>query len=109
MGEEIVRHVLAQPAEAGRPTEHADAVIVAVSDHVSAGLDQHLHHLEVAGNYREMQRGGVVGVIADVDVGASLQQQPHAGVPVARRCPVQSRLLLVAAATRVNQVGMSVE
>jgi hypothetical protein len=56
-----------------------------------------------------MQHGGVVGVIADVDVGASLQQQPHAGVPVARRRPVQSRLLLVAAAARVDQVGMSVE
>ena len=44
-----------------------------------------------------------------MDVGATLEQQPDAGVPVSAGCVVQRRLLLEISAAGVDQVGVSVE
>src|SRR5262249_34113158 len=52
---------------------------------------------------------GVVGEVADADIRAALEQQPHAVVPVGAGRPMQGRLLLEPAAAGVDQIGMCVE
>ena len=107
--QEIFGHVLAHAPKAGRPAEHADLVVVAFADDVGAGLDQHLDDLEVGGVGGEVQRVGVVAVVADAHVGAALQQQPHAGLPVAPSRHVERGPSPEISAAGVDQVGMGVE
>jgi hypothetical protein len=108
-GEEIIRHVLPHAPEARRPAEHADLVVIARPDHVGAGLDQHLDHLKIRRVGGEVKRVGVVTVVADVDVGAALEQQPDAGRAVSPGRHVQRRPPPEVSATGVDQIGMRVE
>ncbi len=84
-------------------------MVVAVADHVGAGLDQQPDDGEVGGFRREMQRIGVVAGVADAHVGAAFEQQLHAGALVAPCCLVQRRLPLEIAAAGVDQVRVAVE
>jgi hypothetical protein len=56
-----------------------------------------------------VKRRGVVGEVADVDIGAALEQQANAGMTVSARSLVQRRLLLEISAAGVDQIGVSVE
>ena len=118
MAQQILRDILAHAAEAGGPAEHAELVVITVADDVGARVDQHLDGLKVRGFDGEVKGVGVVAKIADPDVGATLQQQPHAGplsvsrLRVAATVPgrlVQRRLLLMISPARIDQVGMGVE
>ena len=107
--QEIRRHVLAYASEAGCPAKHADLVIIAPAVDVGARLDQHPDHFEVGDRGGQVKRRGVVGEVADIDIGAALEQQANAGMTVSARGLVQRRLLLEISAAGVDQVGVSVE
>src|SRR5262245_7893988 len=109
VSQEILRYVLAHTPEAGCPAEHADLVVVALAVDVGARLDQHLDHLEIRDGGGEVEWVGVVGEVADVDIGAALEQQLHAVMPAGAGRAVQRRLLLERATAGVDQVGMRVE
>ena len=102
LAQEICRHILAYASEAGRPAEHADLVVIAPAVDVGARLDQHPDHLEVGDRGGQVKRRGVVGEVADVDVGTVLEQQANAGMTVSARCLVQRRLLLEISAAGVD-------
>jgi hypothetical protein len=69
--------------EAGRPSQHADGVIVAMAFDVGAGLDQQPKRLEVAMRRRKVHWRGIVREIALVEIGAALDQEADGAVPVA--------------------------
>jgi hypothetical protein len=109
VAQEILRHVLTHAPEAGGPAEHADLAVIALAVDVGARLDQQLDHVEVGNRCGEVKGAGVVGEVADAHVGAALEQQPHAVMPVGAGRAVQRRLLLEPAAAGVDQIGMRVE
>ena len=84
-------------------------MVVALADHIGARLDQHPDDLQVGGFGGEMQRIGIVAEIADLDVGASLQQQLDAFSPVKPSRQVKGGLLLKISAARIDQLGMGIE
>ena len=97
MIEEIGRDVLPHGAEAGRPAEDADLVVVRLADHVRACLDEDADRLEIADRGSDVQRMGVVGEIAHIDVGTAIDEEAESrragscrqrgGAPIASPSP----------------------
>jgi hypothetical protein len=109
IADQIVGDVVPDRMQAGRPAEHAETVIVAVADHISACLDQQPDNGEVGSFGREMQRIGIVTGIANTDIRTAFQQEFDARTLVAPGCLVQRRLPLEVAATRIDQFGMRIQ
>ena len=70
---------------AGGPSDHATSVVVAVADHIAAGIDQRARHSNVALRSHPMQRVGVVAFFAVVDVETAPEQGVH-GINTAALC-----------------------
>ncbi len=110
MIEQPGRDIFAYPAEAGRPAQHADGVIVAVAIDIGTGLDQQADHLEVGMRGGEVQGAGIVGKVTLVDVGAARDQQAGRAVLIAQRCNGKGRgLFHAASAERVDQLRVGIE
>ncbi len=62
---------LAAAPKAGCPARYPALVIVALADDVGASLDQHPADLELGGLGGEVQRIGVVALVANVNVGVA--------------------------------------
>ena len=94
MIEQICRDILAYPVEAGRPTQHADRVVIAMAIDIGAGLDQQAERFQIAMRGGEVQRAGIIGKIATVEVGAALDQQADGGMLIAQRGKPLARLVI---------------
>ena len=102
-----VRRVVAA-VPAGRPADHFELVVVAVTDDVAAGVGEAPHDVDVAGSRSPVDGVRVVAFFAGVHVKSPPQQQIHCGeVPLVRR-DVQQRPR-VRRLSRVQVVGMRIE
>jgi hypothetical protein len=109
VAQKIVHHVFAHARQRSGPAEHAEVVVIARAHDIGARFHQHLDDREVGGFCGEVDGVGVVAVVADANVGAALQQQPHAGRVVSPSGLVQRGLLLEVSAAGIDQIGMPVE
>ena len=96
--------------ETHRPTEHVELVRGAGANRVGAVRDEQLDHGQVAAFGGEMNRIRVVAFVADVRIGAALEERPHDGLmPRAEvKGRPQARIARQRAAL-IDEVGMVVE
>jgi hypothetical protein len=94
MLEQVASHIeLHRVVEADRPAEHVEIVRRAGADWIRAVLDEQPDDGEIAALGGEMDRIRVVAVVADVRIGAALEEQAHdcfvAHAEVERRPPAR--------------------
>jgi hypothetical protein len=79
VSEEVLDDIGAARPEARGPSDDLQLVPVAVPNRIRAVLEEQPDHRKVLVLGGEVQRKGVVALVADVRVGAPFQQQPHDG------------------------------
>jgi hypothetical protein len=79
--EQIGRDIVADLIEACRPSQHAHGVVVAMALDIGAGFDQQPDRVEIGMRGGEVQRRGIVGKIALVEISAALDQQADRTMP----------------------------
>jgi hypothetical protein len=109
VGEEIRRHVFTNSRQASGPAEHANLVVVALADDIGTCFDQESDDVQICSFRGEMQGIGVVAVVADANIRAALEQQPHAVSAIAPSRHVQCRPPPEVATPGVDQVEMGIE
>jgi hypothetical protein len=93
---------------AGRPSDHLELVVVAMSDDVTAGVSEETHDVEAAGSRGPVHGIRVVALLFDVRADATLQEKLDGG----RFCALRRGMkqgVLVGLVAGVDRLGMLVE
>src|ERR1700683_1132074 len=109
MGEKICRNVLAQSCQGSCPAKYADLVVVALAKNIGTRFDQERNDVQVCSFRGKVQGIRIVAVVANPNVRAAIEQQPHAGGAIAPRSHVQCCASPVVASAGVDQVEVQIE
>src|SRR5689334_3907471 len=79
------------PLPATPPTDDLHLVVIAMSNHVAAGICQSAHHIEMSARCSPVHWVGIVALLPEIGVQTTFEQQIHHCEMTLMRCKVQQR------------------